>query len=447
VANSILSPLSMTSFFDNANGTVKTASLYFYKAQTLDPLVVYTDAVMAIPFPQPVVTTGYGQVPPVYVGEIPAPGYRCRVFDQYQVLIADLDNLPGAEPDPSSVPPPVAVDPNALWKTGDVKSRFSNHESLPGWVECSGKSIGSAASNATGRANDDCHALFLHLWQQDAYNLLPVLPSKGASAEGDWQANKTIATPDAWGRMLGGVDGHDTANDISISGRLDDGLFGFMPGSTTVYQKPWQIGASGGEDVHKLVVTELAVHLHDWIDLKGHSHYVLEPTDGLGRRGHLHSIDDPRHAHGIETSDPGSNGVLGRATASQTVGLPTTTPFNWAQVGLSINLAGTGIQIIPHVTGILMRNQDYASTDPNNPGRNQVMQYIGTYNTTDLKWHNPTENQPLVNDGSNGTGMGDRPHNTLAPFLLLCVYIKLAVTGMVAMQLFSLFSDRLGGFL
>ena len=77
---SVASPVSLGSFFDDATGAVKSASLYFYNAGTLDPITVYTDALLSIPHPSPVVTTGFGRVPMVWVGEI-AP-YRVRAFDQ-----------------------------------------------------------------------------------------------------------------------------------------------------------------------------------------------------------------------------------------------------------------------------------------------------------------------------------------------------------------------------
>jgi hypothetical protein len=427
--NSILCPISMTSWFDPATGQPKQANAFFYKAQTLDPIVVYTDAALSIPFPQPVVTSGYARMPPIYVGEIVYPGYRIRVFDQWQVLIEDLDMLPAAVP---TVPPPApdVVDPSSLARTGDMKAMWSNHAAIDGWVECSGKSIGSTISNATGRANDDTHDLFVWLWQQDAVapnHLLEVLPQgKGGSAEGDWLANKTIATPDLWGRLIGGMDGYDAANSISVSGRLDAGVFELLPTITEAdkpyqpsdYQKPWMLGGPGGESVHKLVVTELAVHLHDWVDSHGHTHTVVDP-------GHVHGVTDPKHTHSATSSAPDSDNILVRTdSASRSITLAGGANDRWYSGGMDLSANATGISIQSNVTGTYLKNWNAASGQT---GYGTQLQYIGTWDATagKLRWHNPTENFPLPNDGSNGTDMGDVPHNTLPPFLLVCWYIKL----------------------
>lgn len=433
--NSILCPLSLTSWFDQATGQPKQANAFFYKAQTLDPIVVYTDSALTIPFTQPVVTTGYSRMPPIYVGEFPYPGYRVRVFDQFQVLIEDLDMLPAAVP---TVPPPApdVPDPTALARTGDMKPMWSNHASIDGWVECSGKTIGSALSNATGMAHDDCYDLFIWLWGQDAYNIL--MPVKGASADGDWQLNKQIATPDMWGRLIGGVDGFDAANNISVSGRLDKGLFNLMPLITEAdkpyqpedYQKPWMLGANGGEAVHKLTPTELAVHLHDWIDARGHTHVIHDD-------GHIHGVTDPSHTHSVLSDPTESNAFVARGGNSYSLWNDSAgghAPL-FSQSGVNIQDHGAGISIQNHTTGIYLVNWNAASGQV---GYGTQLQYIGAfsakpattppapaYGTGDDKWHNKTENYPITNDGSNGTDMGDRPHNTVPPMLLVCWYIKL----------------------
>jgi hypothetical protein len=436
--NSILCPLSLTSWFDPATGQPKQANAFFYKAQTLDPIVVYTDSALTIPFTQPVITTGYSRMPPIYVGEFPHPGYRVRVFDQFQVLIEDLDMLPAAEP---TVPPPApdVPDPTALARTGDMKAMWSNHASIDGWVECSGKTIGSALSNATGMAHDDCYDLFIWLWGQDAYNIL--MPVKGASADGDWQLNKQIATPDMWGRLIGGVDGYDAANNISVSGRLDKATWDLMPLITEAdkpyqpedYMKPWMLGATGGEGVHKLTKVELAVHFHDWIDDRGHTHVVTEPNSG---QGHKHVLVDPEHTHGsILTSPTDSNGVLCRTDSNDTYTVAS--GKGWAFGGLTTQSQNTGITMNYAVTGVYLSNWNATTGQV---GHGTQLQYIGAfsavpapvvppvappYGTGDGKWHNKTENYPITNDGSNGTDMGDVPHNTVPPTLLVCWYIKL----------------------
>jgi hypothetical protein len=434
--NSVLCPISLTSWFDPATGQPKQANAFFYKAQTLDPIVVYTDAGLNIPYPQPVVTTGYSRMPPIYVGEFPVPGYRIRVFDQFQVLIEDLDMLPGAVP---TVPPPApdVVDPSALARTGDMKAMWSNHATFDGWVECNGKSIGNALSNATGKAHaTETHALFIWLWGQDAQSgqpLLAITPNgRGASAEGDWQDNKAIATPDMRGRLIGGLDGYDAANQISSSGRLDKGLFDLLPNITEAdkpyqpvdYMKPWMLGGSGGESVHKLVPTELAVHLHDWVDVVGHTHYVYDP-------GHVHGVTDPGHTHGIETDAPSTNNVMGRMVSGGAYNPTSQVGGPFGQVALSTLSHGAGITV---KANRVYTDPPYIQTVNSNwggaagtPGQGQGLQWVGTWDTVAKRWHQPTENFPKPYDGSipPAADMGDQPHNNLPNFLLVCWYIKL----------------------
>lgn len=443
--NSILSPVSLTSYFDNATGEARQANLFFYKAGTLDPIVAYTDATLHIPYPQPVATTGWGRVPPVYIGEIPAPGYRVRTFDQFQTLIEDLDGLPGAAPDPAEVAPPTPVAPEELFRTGDIKLSWQNHQTLPGWVEITlGGTIGNVGSNASLMQSADCHDLFIHLWQQDAVAnanvVLKVIPSKGASAQGDWDDGRQIEVPDVRGRFLAGLDSQQipaTTPPSSTTGRLDKGVFSDLPNTSGTKMVPWTLGAFGGESVHKLTKTELAVHFHDWIDLAGHTHAILEPNSG---QGHKHGLVDPKHDHGTIISTGSTNAVLGRTTSSPDyLWEPTTGTKLWSQVTLSTQSVGTGMTMSFGITGIELRHANYTAA-AGTAGSGLTNMFIGAfskvpdpveppvkppYGTGDDKWHNKTENYPIVNDGSDGTDMGDRPHNTLPPFILFAIYMKL----------------------
>ena len=78
--------------------------------------------------------------------------------------------------------------------TGDIKQNFVS--SLTGWVLLNGSTIGSASSGATQRANADCEALFVHLWDNLANTEAPVSSGRGASGAADFAANKTITLPD-----------------------------------------------------------------------------------------------------------------------------------------------------------------------------------------------------------------------------------------------------------
>lgn len=81
-----------------------------------------------------------------------------------------------------------------------------------GWLIEDGKTIGSAASGATGRANADTQDLFTHLWTQFTNAELPIQTSagaastRGASAAADFAANKRMPLFDSRTRFLRGSD-------------------------------------------------------------------------------------------------------------------------------------------------------------------------------------------------------------------------------------------------
>lgn len=76
-----------------------------------------------------------------------------------------------------------------------------------GWLLIDGKTIGSAASNATSRANADTAALYAFLWDFNAtdvpiYTSGGVLTTRGASAAADFAANKQLRLFTEGGRFM-----------------------------------------------------------------------------------------------------------------------------------------------------------------------------------------------------------------------------------------------------
>lgn len=125
-----------------------------------------------------------------------------------------------------------AVDPTTVMQTGHVEA-FYGTGTLSGFVRANGRTIGSATSGATERANADTQALFVYLWGVDAN--LAVSGGRGASAAADWAANKALTLPDASGRALAGLDDMGAG----ARGRLTSTYFGT---ATNV------LGAVGGSE-------------------------------------------------------------------------------------------------------------------------------------------------------------------------------------------------------
>src|SRR5690606_10723240 len=110
------------------------------------------------------------------------------------------------------------VDPSAIFQTGD-ELWLKRSGPRSGWVRQNGRTIGSAASGATERANADTQPLYEYLWNTYPADQCPVTGGQGISAAADFAANKRIATPDMRGYGPRGLD--DMGNDPA--GRITDG--------------------------------------------------------------------------------------------------------------------------------------------------------------------------------------------------------------------------------
>jgi microcystin-dependent protein len=118
-----------------------------------------------------------------------------------------------------------------------------------GWVLLDGRTIGSASSGATNRANADTSDLYTLLWNSMADTEAQVSTGRGASAAADFAANKTLTLPDARGRTIAGKDnmGGSTASRLTAAA---SGITG-----TT-------LGTSGGTQTHTLTTAQLPSHSH-----------------------------------------------------------------------------------------------------------------------------------------------------------------------------------------
>jgi microcystin-dependent protein len=125
-----------------------------------------------------------------------------------------------------------------------------------GWILASGRTIGSATSGATERANADTANLYALLWGSFSNTELPIQTSagaptvRGASAATDYAANKRLPLPDARGRSVFGLD--NVANS-GVIGRITSASSG-IDGET--------IGATGGAQTITLISDNLPSHTH-----------------------------------------------------------------------------------------------------------------------------------------------------------------------------------------
>lgn len=129
-----------------------------------------------------------------------------------------------------------------------------------GWVRCNGRTIGSASSGATERANADTEDLYWVLWNAFANNELPIqdssgsLSSRGVDAATDFAANKRMPLPDLRGRAFFGLDTMGS----SAASRLGS----IITNSTTN-------GATGGAETIVLLESQMPNHTHPAGSLSG----------------------------------------------------------------------------------------------------------------------------------------------------------------------------------
>lgn len=229
-------PLSMTQQFDSLGKPLAGGLLYFIQAGTTStPQNAYQDSALTIPWPNPITLDASARVPQLFFAD---GTIKVRLTDKNGItqVVADNIQVIGAS---SGSGGGGTVDPTTILSTGDMKIVYGTG-TLSGFVRANGRTIGSATSGATERANSDTQALFEYLWGSDAN--LTVSGGRGASAAADWSANKTIALPDMRGRVVAGLD--DMGN--TAAGRIG----GFGPNAIV-------LGSPGGQQTSTLLRSDL----------------------------------------------------------------------------------------------------------------------------------------------------------------------------------------------
>lgn len=235
--------LSLSQQFDKFGHVLANCKLNLYQAGSNIPQIAYQDTALTIPVPGGAIITcdASGRLPQFFLAD---GNIKVLLTDANGVTQIAADNIlvignssggGGGSP----------VDPTTILATGDMKVTYGTG-TLVGFVRANGRTIGSASSGATERANADTQALFQYLWNADPN--LAVSTGRGASANADWVANKQIALPDMRGRVMAGLD--DMGN--SAAGNLTASFFGAQFSGS-----PTTLGAIGGLENHRLTASEL----------------------------------------------------------------------------------------------------------------------------------------------------------------------------------------------
>jgi len=227
--------LSGSQQFDQDGVPLSGGLFYTFAAGTTTPQSCFQDIALTIAYPNPITLLADGRIPFFNLAD---GNIKIRLTDKNGVTVIAADNILVVGPS-SGGGGGGGVDPTTVFQTGDLKNRYVN-STHTGWVRCNGRTVGSASSGAAERANADVQALFEFLWGADPN--LTVSTGRGASANADWLANKTITLPDFRGRVLAALD--DMGN--SAAGRVTSGGSG-ITGTT--------LGAAGGAQAVTLNAT------------------------------------------------------------------------------------------------------------------------------------------------------------------------------------------------
>jgi hypothetical protein len=207
-----VSGFALTPQFDGSQ-VMPGCKLYVIQAGTTQtPQNSYSDSALTIPQPNPLLCDQNGRLPMFYLadGQI-----KLRLTNAAGVQKFVGDNIPVIGPSSGGGGGGGSVDPTTILQTGNMVLHYGTGVRA-GFVRQNGRTIGSATSGATERANADCQALFEYLWNADPN--LSVSTGRGASANADWVANKTITLPDARNRALTALGGMGNSVSTLLNG-------------------------------------------------------------------------------------------------------------------------------------------------------------------------------------------------------------------------------------
>jgi len=360
--------LALTQQFDMDGEPLGGGLLYFFAAGSTTPQSAFQDIGLTIVYPNPIVLDASGRVPMFYLAD---GSIKIRLTDKNGVTIIAADQLLVIGPSGGGGGGG-SVDATTVLQTGDIKTRFDINP-LPGFVRCNGNTIGNSISGSSERANADCQALFEFLWSTTVLGVFAGLtPSRGASANADWLANKRIALPDLRGRVIAGMDDMGT----TAASRLTSTYFG---ASGVV------LGNVGGSESRTLTAAQLAAHTHSSGTLttgnenQAHNHQISGTTGGNNETlDHTHNYGDQFFSQTSSAAAAGGSGTGSNSSTSSTTGP--------SSIG----------------AGVHTHNMNFTSGN-----ENQAHNHNFSFTTN-------------TGDGVTGT-----PHAVVAPTMVMTVYIKL----------------------
>lgn len=230
--------LALSQQFDKLGAPLAGGKLSFIRAGTVStPQNAFFDATLTLPLPNPFTLDDSGRIPFFFLAD---GSIKIVLIDQHGTTQLTADNIPVVGSS-SGGGGGGTVDPTTVLQTGWLQPIYGTGV-ISGFVRCNARTIGSATSGATERANADTQSLFTFLYNGDPN--LAVSTGRGSSAALDWAANKTIALPDFRGRALAALD--DMGN--SPANRLTATYFGT---AATV------LGAAGGAESRTLTLAQL----------------------------------------------------------------------------------------------------------------------------------------------------------------------------------------------
>lgn len=260
---------SLTPQFDNTGKIMPGCQLFVIQAGTTStPQNAYQDSALTQLQPNPMLCDATGRTPQWFTAD---GNVKIRLTNKNGLQVFSLDNLLVVGPSGGGGGGGGGtIDPTTIAATGDVKAAYGT-AIISGWVRANARTIGSASSGATERANSDTAALFAYLWNADPN--LAVSTGRGASASADFSANKTITLPDGRGRGIAGLDDMGNTDAARLSGSA-------LTSCRTT------LGCAGGESTHAMAVSEMAAHRHGvaLVD-PGHVHPGGEASNKSGFAG------------------------------------------------------------------------------------------------------------------------------------------------------------------